>query len=77
MDEIKDIMSLAPEEMIRPPSIFKGFKTEYITGLGRKGDSIIILLNIDNLLTSEERIMLKESIGMLGEGVAGTDKTAQ
>lgn len=77
VDEIKDIMSLAPEEMIRPPSIFKGFKTEYITGLGRKGDSIIILLNIDNLLTSEERIMLKESIGMLGEGVAGTDKTAQ
>jgi len=74
VDEIREIMSLAPEEMTRPPSIFKGFKTEYITGLGRKGDSIIILLNIDNLLTSEEKIILKESIGMLGEGLAGTDK---
>jgi purine-binding chemotaxis protein CheW len=75
VDEIREIMSLAPEEMTRPPSIFKGFKTEYITGLGRKGDSIIILLNIDNLLTSEEKIILKESIGILGEGLAGTDKT--
>ena len=75
VDEIREILALAPEEMTRPPSIFKGFKTEYITGLGRKGDSIIILLNIDNLLTSEEKIILKESIGILGEGLAGTDKT--
>lgn len=77
VDEIREILSLAPEEMTRPPSIFKGFRTEYITGLGRKGDSLIILLNIDNLLTSEEKIILKESIGMLGEGLAGTDKTAK
>lgn len=75
VDEIREILALAPEEMTRPPSIFKGFKTEYITGLGRKGDNIIILLNIDNLLTSEEKIILKESIGILGEGLAGTDKT--
>ncbi|MBA4374063.1 MAG: chemotaxis protein CheW [Thermodesulfovibrio sp.] len=75
VDEIREILSLAPEEMTRPPSIFRGFRTEYITGLGRKGDSLIILLNIDNLLTSEEKIILKESIGMLGEGLAGTDKT--
>lgn len=75
VDAISEIMSLAPGEMLLPPSIFKGFKTEYITGLGRKDDSIIILLNIDNLLTSEEKIILKESIGMLGEGLAGTDKT--
>lgn len=75
VDEIREILSLVPEEMTRPPSIFKGFKTQYITALGRKGDSLIIILNIDNLLTSEEKIILKESIGILGEGLAGTDKT--
>lgn len=77
VDGIEEIMSLAPEEITMPPSIFRGFKTEYLTGLGRKGDSIIIILNIDNLLSSDERIILKESISMLGEGIAGTDKTAQ
>jgi purine-binding chemotaxis protein CheW len=65
VDEIKEILTLASEEIINPPSLFKGFKTEYITGLGKKKDIIIILLNIDNLLTSEERIRLKESIGVL------------
>jgi purine-binding chemotaxis protein CheW len=63
VDEIKEIISLTNEEVISPPSIFKGLKRRYLTGIGRKDDRIIILLNIDDLLTSEEKIMLKESGG--------------
>lgn len=77
VDEIKEILSLSPEEMTRPPSIFRGFKTEYIIGLGKKDDRIIILLNIDNLLTSDEKIKLRESIGLIEEKDAGINKTAQ
>lgn len=73
VDEIKEIISLATEEITVPPSIFKGLKRRYLTGLGKKGDRIIILLNIDDLLTSEEKIMLKESEGILDED-AGTGK---
>lgn len=73
VDEIKEIISLATEEIIGPPSIFKGLKRRYLTGLGKKGDRIIILLNIDDLLTSEEKIMLKESEGILDED-AGSGK---
>ncbi len=67
VDEIKEILALSPEEITTPPSLFKGFRTEFIVGLGKKNDTIIILLDIDNLLTSEEKIRLKESIEMLGE----------
>ena len=77
VDGIKEIMALAPEEMISPPSIFKGFKTEYLTGLGKKDEVIIILLDIDNILTSEEKIMLKESMGLIEESGAGANKTDQ
>lgn len=77
VDDIKEILSLAPDEIRKPPSIFKGFKTEYLTGLGRDGERIIILLNIDNLLTSEEKIKLKESLELLEEKGAGTGKTTQ
>jgi len=61
VDEIKEIISLTDREIIGPPSIFKGLKRKYLTGLGKKDDRIIILLNIDDLLTSEEKIILKES----------------
>ncbi|MBI5848647.1 MAG: purine-binding chemotaxis protein CheW [Nitrospirae bacterium] len=77
VDEIREILRLNPEDLRPSPSIFKGFKTEYLTGLGKKGDQIIILLNIDNLLTSEEKIWLKESKELLEDNGAGTGKTAQ
>jgi len=76
-DGMKEIMSLAAEEVTNPPSLFKGFKTEYLTGLGKKDGAIIILLNIDNLLTSEEKIMLKESMGLIEENGAGINKSDQ
>ena len=77
VDDIKEILSLSSEEIRTPPSIFKGFKTEYLTGLGKQGESIIILLNIDSLLTSEEKIKLKESVELLEEKGAGAGKAAQ
>jgi len=77
VDEIREILVLNPEDLRPSPSIFKGFKTEYLTGLGKKGDQIIILLNIDNLLSSEEKIWLKESKELLEDNGAGTGKTAQ
>lgn len=73
VDEIKEIIPLATEEITAPPSIFKGLKRRYLTGLGKKGDRIIILLNIDDLLTSEEKIILKESEGILDKD-AGSGK---
>jgi len=77
VDDIKEILSLSPEQIRTPPSIFKGFKTEYLTGLGKHGERIIILLNIDSLLTSEEKIILRESIGLLEEKGAGAGKATQ
>ncbi|MCX5717326.1 MAG: chemotaxis protein CheW [Nitrospirae bacterium] len=76
VDEIDKIISFIPEEITVPPAMFKGLKTEYLTGLGKKEDRIIILLNIDTLLTSEEKIVLKESTGFIEEKDAGTGKSA-
>ncbi len=71
VDEIREILSLSADAVSRPPALFKGFRTEYIAGLGRKGDTIIILLNIDNLLSSEERIRLQETMGIIEATGAG------
>lgn len=75
VDEIEEIISLEHEDIIAPPTIFKGVKTEYLTGLGKKEDRIIILLNLDRLLTSEEKIILKESTELIEDKNAGTEKT--
>jgi len=65
VDEIDEIVALSPEDITPPPMIFKGLKTEYLTGLGKKDDRIIIMLNLDRLLTSEEKIMFSASADAL------------
>ena len=76
VDEIKEILSLSPEEITAPPKIFKGLKKKYLTGLGKKIDKIIILLDVEHLLSSEEKIMLKDSVEDLGED-AGAGKITE
>lgn len=67
VDEIKEIITLEKGDIITPPMIFKGLKRKYLNGLGKKDDRIVILLHIDDLLTSEEKIQLKETEGILEE----------
>jgi purine-binding chemotaxis protein CheW len=76
VDEIKEILSLSPEEITAPPKIFKGLKKKYLTGLGKKNEKIIILLDVEHLLSSEEKIMLKDSVEDLGED-AGAGKITE
>lgn len=71
VDEVREIISLSNQEIVNPPSIFKGLKRKYLTGLGKKDERVLILLNTDFLLTSEEKIMLKESEEIFEEN-AGT-----
>lgn len=71
VDGVDEIIDLNPDEIIKPPSLFKGLKTEYMTGIGKRGDSLIILLNLDTILTSEEKIQIEEiskAIGFEGAG---------
>ncbi len=76
VDEIREILSLDPQEITAPPAIFRGLKKKYLTGLGRKNERIIILLNVDYLLSSEEKIRLKEAESAMDED-AGTGKISE
>ncbi|HUO78493.1 MAG TPA: chemotaxis protein CheW [Thermodesulfovibrionales bacterium] len=76
VDGVREIVNLEPHEISAPPSVFKGLRTEYLIGIGKKGESIIILLNLDNLLTSEEKIQLQEASKTVEVSRAGDEKTS-
>lgn len=61
VDSVREISGFSDEEIVASPSIFKGFKPEYLTGLGKKGERVVILLNPDAILTAEEKMRLMES----------------
>jgi len=63
VDEIKEIIAFEAEEISKPPTIFKGLASDYMVGLGKKEDEdgVMILLNLDNILSGEERMLLDVS----------------
>ena len=54
VDAIEEIANINEEQIASPPSIFKGLKPEYLLGVGKLSDRLIIILNMDTLMTIEE-----------------------
>jgi len=60
VDTVKEIVSIDKKQIAPTPSIFKGLRPEYLNGIGKVADRLIVILNLDSLLTSEEIILLEE-----------------
>ncbi|GAB4536248.1 MAG: chemotaxis protein CheW [Thermodesulfovibrionia bacterium] len=60
VDSVREILNIDEKMISPPPSIFKGLKTEHIKGIGRVNDRLIIIFNLDNLITLEEITMLED-----------------
>lgn len=73
VDDIKEIINLDPSEISSPPSIFRGLKTEYMNGIGRRNERIIVILNLDSILTTEEQIKIEEMMEKEIEREAGNE----
>lgn len=54
VDEISDVVELFPEEVQAASSLPPGVQVEYIKGIGKKDRELIVLLDVDRLLSPEE-----------------------
>ena len=46
-----------------PPPIFRGLAGEYLRGVVRRKEHLVVLLDAARLLTATERLRLEEAIG--------------
>ena len=58
MDGVSDVLSLTTDQIRTAPEFAVSLSTEYLTGLGALGDRMLILVNIEKLLNSEEMALL-------------------
>jgi len=58
VDAVSDVITLKEDGMQPTPDFSSGVKVEFISGMGRKGDTLIILLDIDRVLSEGEIGML-------------------
>jgi purine-binding chemotaxis protein CheW len=54
VDAVSDVMSLAPAQIKPAPEFSAALETQFITGLGTIEERMLILLDIEKLMTSRD-----------------------
>lgn len=53
-DSVHEVIELDPSQINPPPSIAMRWRTEFIQGMGKRGDQFIIILDIAAVFSSDE-----------------------
>jgi len=60
VDEVFGIMKFDAEKFRKPPVMFLGLKRKFLAGLYGMGDDVIAVLDMDQMLSSEEVMLLEK-----------------
>ncbi|MBG0776442.1 MAG: chemotaxis protein CheW [Desulfovibrionaceae bacterium] len=55
VDSVSEVLRIPASTIEPPPPVVSGLESEYISGVGKLEDRLLILLDLDRLLSGEER----------------------
>lgn len=62
VDAVSDVLTLQPSEIRPSPSFAAAFDTQYITGLGTVDERMLILVDIEKLMTSADMALVDGAV---------------
>ncbi len=63
VDSVSDVTTLTPEQIKPPPAMGAVFKTDYLIGLGTLDERMLILIDIDKLMSSDDMGVIEKFSG--------------
>jgi purine-binding chemotaxis protein CheW len=76
VDAASQVVRIPSDQIEPPPPIVGGLSAEYIKGVGKLEDRLVILLNIDRILSVEEKVKLEEMAKAIGNSAGPGDSVA-
>lgn len=71
-DAVQEVIELGPEQIEPAPKIGTRLNTEFIKGMGKRGDNFIIILDIDRVFSADE-LSLVQDAGSASTPTAGSN----
>ena len=62
VDTVSDVITLKSEEIKPPPEMGAAFGTDYLVGIGTHDDRMLILIDIDKLMSSAEMGLIDAAV---------------
>jgi purine-binding chemotaxis protein CheW len=60
-DSVHEVIEIEPGNINPPPRIAMRWRTEFIEGMGRRGDDFIIILDVNAVFSSSDMALVQES----------------
>lgn len=67
VDRVSEVLDVSPDQLEATPHFGSAVRTEFILGLAKTEDQVYILLDINDVMNSEELVMLHEQTDLLEE----------
>ena len=61
VDGVLDVSLLDPSRLAPPPPLFRGLAAGYLRGVVRRGERLVVFLDVARLFATDERIVLERS----------------
>lgn len=61
VDAVLEVTSPTVEQLAPPPPLFRGLSAEFLRGIVRRNDRLIVFLEVARLLTTDERVVLERA----------------
>ena len=61
VDAVLDVTALEADALAPPPPLFRGLAGEYLRGVVRRGDRLVIVLDMTRLLSTNDRLALERA----------------
>lgn len=73
-DEVTEVRRYTRQDVQPAPQFLKGKGAEYFLGVCRRGEDLVMLIDLEKILTSEEKIDLEKVQPLPGDEDAGNDR---
>jgi purine-binding chemotaxis protein CheW len=73
VDAVLEVSGYDASLLAAPPSLFRGLAGEYLKGLIRNGERLVVLLEVERLLSTTERLRLEQATAELVASAQGAD----
>ena len=62
VDAVDEVATVDARDLEEPPTLFRGLARQYLRALVWRGDQVIVVLDVAQLLNSRERIVLQQAV---------------
>jgi purine-binding chemotaxis protein CheW len=63
VDEVRRIVTLSSDELLPAPAMVRGIRGEFLVAMAQQNEEILLVLDVNSLLTADEQRELVKTLG--------------